>query len=235
MQHGGPRLRVALAVAALALVAGCGPAGSTAGNTAGSTAGSTGSPPATPSAGAGQTTTAAAAFRLRPVIQGPEPVTGSVEGPPVPAAPTTAPSGSAQSSPPVTREQAAAVYAGFSCGPDRGAGADGPQDYVVACDVDGRQKYLLGPAVAQNGDVASAQAATRQGSAEWVVLIDFTPAARTAFADYTAHHIGEAVALSVDGRVISAPVIQGAITGQLAVSAHFTQDSAERLAKQLSG
>jgi preprotein translocase subunit SecD len=55
-----------------------------------------------------------------------------------------------------------------------------------------------------------------------------------AFADYTAAHIGDTLAIVLDGKVISAPVIQNAITdGSGQISGSFTQESANSLATYL--
>ena len=51
--------------------------------------------------------------------------------------------------------------------------------------------------------------------------------------NYTAAHVGENVAFTLDGRVISAPTIQGAINGQTTITGHFDQETATELANQL--
>ncbi len=55
-----------------------------------------------------------------------------------------------------------------------------------------------------------------------------------AFFDYTARHIGEAIAILIDGAVVSAPTIRDAISGaELMISGSFTTDDATRLAANL--
>ncbi|RBY76720.1 protein translocase subunit SecD [Geodermatophilus sp. TF02-6] len=163
--------------------------------------------------------------------------------PSTPAAPTTAaPSGDAVAdpslpdpdAPPVTQEQAAAEYATLTCGTDQAPGAvDRPQDHVAACSEDGQAKYLLGPAILEGTDIVDASAGTQQTTGEWVVLLDFDSTGRDTWAAYTAAHVGENVAFTLDGRVVSAPTIQGAINGQTTITGNFDRAGAEQLANQL--
>ena len=46
-------------------------------------------------------------------------------------------------------------------------------------------------------------------------------------------HVGENVAFTLDGRVISAPTINGAINGQTTITGDFDQETATALANQL--
>lgn len=56
------------------------------------------------------------------------------------------------------------------------------------------------------------------------------------FADYTAAHLGERLAIVIDGVIISAPNIQQAITtGEAQITGDFTHAEAEELAKRLRG
>ncbi len=67
-------------------------------------------------------------------------------------------------------------------------------------------------------------------------LIEFAlkPEAKQIFADYTSTHIGQILAIVLDGRVISTPVIQSAITeGSGVITGNFTEESANALAIQL--
>ena len=91
-------------------------------------------------------------------------------------------------------------------------------------------KALLTGAALQS-DKISVQVASLKGYA-----ISFTLQTEWAktFADYTASHIGDTLAIVLDGKVISAPVIQNAITdGSGQISGSFTQDSANSLATYL--
>jgi hypothetical protein len=173
-------------------------------------------------------------LRFRPVIEGPtdsaasstetSPTTGGIPGPAAPDA-----------SSPVTEEQATARFATLTCSSDGAASVDRSEDYVAACSEDGQFKYLLGPAIIEGADVADASASTSETTGEWVVLVDFNATARAAWAQYTAAHVGENVAFVLGGRVISAPAITSAISGQTTITGDFSEGSARQLAEALSG
>jgi preprotein translocase subunit SecD len=199
-----------------------------------------------------------AQLRFRPVIQGPEPVapatsesaaptdgaaaSGSATPSDSAAVPTSAaPTGSAAPSdaatapdaPPATQEQAAAAYATLTCSGDAPTAVDRPEDYVAACGDDGAAKYLLGPSVVEGTDVTDASAGTRAGTGEWIVQLDFNTKGSAAWASYTAANIGGRVGITLDGRVISAPTINSAISGGTEISGSFDQATATELANQL--
>jgi preprotein translocase subunit SecD len=68
------------------------------------------------------------------------------------------------------------------------------------------------PPLFSGDQIAAASAGT---DASGISTVDFKlrPEAATLFADYTAAHIGELFAITLDGRVLSAPVIQSGIEG----------------------
>jgi preprotein translocase subunit SecD len=156
-----------------------------------------------------------------------------------PAAPTDGavadPSLPEPGAPPVTQEQAAADYATLTCAPeDATSEVDLPESFVASCTEDGTAKYLLGPAIIEGTQVADASAGTEPTTGEWVVLLDFQNDAEATWAAYTAANVGSNVAFTLDGRVISAPTIQGAITSNpTTITGSFDQESAEELANQL--
>jgi preprotein translocase subunit SecD len=68
-----------------------------------------------------------------------------------------------------------------------------------------------------------------------VVNFEFNGEGQRRFAEVTTHNIGKRFAIILDGRVISAPVIQSAITqGTGQISGHFTAESALNLATLLN-
>jgi preprotein translocase subunit SecD len=137
-------------------------------------------------------------------------------------------------SPFITQDQATATYATLTCSKNSVTGdVFRPQDYVAACSEDGTAKYLLGPTIIEGTQIDNATAGTDQTSGAWIVLLDFKSKARTTWANYTAANVGKNVAFTLDGRVVSAPTIQGAINGQTTITGSFTQKSATTLANQL--
>jgi preprotein translocase subunit SecD len=200
---------------------------------------------------------ATAQLRFRPVVTGPEAATPAptdsasptdsaapTSAPADTAAPTTEPaatgSGAATETgavdpdaPAVTQEEAAAEYATLVCDTTT-TEVDRAQDYIAACSDDGTAKYLLGPAVVEGTDITNATAGTEAATGAWVVNVDFNSSGSTAWATYTAANVGNAVGITLDGRVVSAPTINGAINGGTTqITGNFTQTEATDLANQL--
>jgi preprotein translocase subunit SecD len=200
---------------------------------------------------------ATAQLRFRPVVQGPEAVTSASAGAAAPtdgatpsdpaASPSAAPTDAAAATgsaapdtkapdpdaPAVTQEQAAAEYATLTCDTTTST-VDRSEDYLASCSEDGSAKYLLGPSVLEGTDVTNAAAGTQPTTGEWVVTLDLTNSGSTKWATFTASNVGKAVGITLDGRVVSAPTINGAINGGTTeISGSFNQDTATQLANQL--
>jgi preprotein translocase subunit SecD len=109
-------------------------------------------------------------------------------------------------------------------------GYDDPTLPLVACNQDGTEKYVLGPSFLEGTEIASAQSATNQSGAGYVVNLTFKSAGQGIWGDYTANNIGKRVAFTLDGEVVSAPSINGAIYGQTEISGQFSQAEAQSLA-----
>lgn len=123
--------------------------------------------------------------------------------------------------------------------------ADNPETGVVACDLTGQVKYLLGPAEIQGTNLTHASsnmAVDAQGnpSGGWAVSMSLDKAGADKFAEITGRiHQLQApknqFAIVLDGKVLSAPVPHGAIAGGDAqITGNFTADEAATLANQLS-
>jgi hypothetical protein len=83
-------------------------------------------------------------------------------------------------------------------------------------------------------DIASAQVVELAGGV-WGVQFDFTEAGGQTMVDFTRSHVGEPLAILIDGAILSTPIIQsefGAQGGLL--QGNFSQEEAERLALQLN-
>jgi preprotein translocase subunit SecD len=84
-------------------------------------------------------------------------------------------------------------------------------------------------------DVAGA-AVTRDGAGNPAVGVTFTEEGTKKFAKLTEEHKGKRLAILVEGKVISAPVINDKVTGGKAmISGRFTKEEVEKLAKAISG
>lgn len=90
-----------------------------------------------------------------------------------------------------------------------------------------------GEPVITNADIDGAQVSDSNG--QWAVAFTLTDAGATRFATYTSDHVGEVLAICRDGLVLSAPVINGPITGgEGVISGSFSQAEVEQIAAELS-
>lgn len=139
-----------------------------------------------------------------------------------------------------------AEYLAFNCATDApNVSSSAPvHQPLITCDPDNTVKYLLGPVEVSGADIADAssgQVMTSQGAStgQWAVNIVFNAEGTAAFADVTTRLVALADAqkqfgIVLDGKVISAPTTQAAITdGKPQISGNFTQESAKTLADQL--
>ncbi len=114
--------------------------------------------------------------------------------------------------------------------------------YAIACDRNGAEKFLLGPVAVPGSDVESAQAGLdSQNASGWIVQLDFNGEGTKTFGAITAEMAtqppdspGNRFAIVLDGVVISAPGVNEAIPGgQAQISGRFTQAEATDLANVL--
>lgn len=117
---------------------------------------------------------------------------------------------------------------------------------LITCEADGSFKYILGPVEVTGERISDASAGlvpNSQGvsTGVWGVFITFNGEGTEEFADVTTRLVGfpqtdsrNRFAIVLDGRVISAPTTNVAITdGKPVISGNFTQESAKVLADQL--
>jgi preprotein translocase subunit SecD len=104
--------------------------------------------------------------------------------------------------------------------------------YAVFPDLSGTPVMVVWEPLLPPAPVADAEATVSAGG--WVVVVALTEAARAAFAEATAAHIGERLAITVDNVVLMAPKVQEAVTGgELQINGDFTAEEAQRLAATL--
>ena len=111
---------------------------------------------------------------------------------------------------------------------------------LITCDAS--TKYLLGPVEVNGADITNATAGMTQGqggttTGQWAVNITFNGKGASAFQKVSSRLIAldsprNQFAAVLDGRVITAPVVQG-VTDQPQITGNFTQESATSLADQL--
>jgi len=105
-------------------------------------------------------------------------------------------------------------------------------------------KYVLGPVLIDGRDVAQAMAvrsSTFGGTPGWQVQFRLTPEGAKKFATATTNAVhtqspGDQIAIIVDGRVVSAPIVHEPIrNGTGIITANFDEQRAKALAAQLEG
>jgi preprotein translocase subunit SecD len=113
-------------------------------------------------------------------------------------------------------------------------GNDEANQPLVTCDQNGQTKYLLGASILDGSQINSATSGQDPNGTDFVVNLTFNSAGSKTWATYTAAHVNDSVAVSLDGTVVSAENIQEAIPGgNTQISGNFTQQSAQDLANVL--
>lgn len=137
-----------------------------------------------------------------------------------------------QSTDPAVQQEA--LLALDCAAPDPLRGNDDPNLPLVTCDQDGTAKYILEPAFLSGEQIANASAGIPQGGTSYQVFLDFTNQGSATWGEFTAANVGELVAVVLDGKVVSAPQVQGPILGGTTeISGQFTQAEAQSLADVL--
>ena len=136
-----------------------------------------------------------------------------------------------------------AKYAALDCTNKsslQGGSTEAPDIAVVACERSGSQKYILAPAQVLGSMISKASAAIdQQGATSWYVSVSFNGEGTNKFGALTAAVTSlpvpqNQVAIVLDGLVVSAPRILGAIPGGTAqITGNFTQEAATNLANVL--
>jgi hypothetical protein len=110
----------------------------------------------------------------------------------------------------------------------------------VACSIDRRVRFELGPAVTTGRDVVTATTQPAASGPQWVVALTLTPAgtstvlaATTAASELASPR--NSLALLVDGVVVSAPHFDAPVSGGgIEVTGPFTQQQAQILASRIA-
>jgi len=93
----------------------------------------------------------------------------------------------------------------------------------------GETIYLHGEVLIDNTDIASAEVANWEG--EYVVDLTFTEPGKEKLARVTGQHVTERMGMVVDGRLLSAPRINAAITqGRAIIVGALGEEEARRIA-----
>ncbi|HJZ59635.1 MAG TPA: hypothetical protein VKE74_32115, partial [Gemmataceae bacterium] len=72
-------------------------------------------------------------------------------------------------------------------------------------------------------------------NADGAIEVTLTEAGAKKLEKLSGEHLDKPLAILVDGKVISAPVIRAKLGGSVVITGSFTKDEAEKLAKAISG
>ena len=109
-----------------------------------------------------------------------------------------------------------------------------PEDSEIRYHYETGNWYVLESPVLLSGDrINDAGPSTGRTSFDIVVSMSFDSIGRRKFAEVTGDHIGEHLAILLDGRVQSAPVIQDQIVGNAIIQGNFTYEEASYLSNIL--
>ena len=133
----------------------------------------------------------------------------------------------------------AARFQALACPDPAPEAVPDPSRPLVACSADGGAKYVLGPAELDQTNLQAGGSRAENVNGSWVVLVTFkdTSAGRlAAITDRLSHQpLGRnQLGIVLDGRVVSAPIVQTHIDGaELQITGNFTQSDARRLAQSI--
>jgi len=117
--------------------------------------------------------------------------------------------------------------------PDQAAGGRLPADseLLPSAEPSGQPQVIKKQVLVSGGDLTDAQPGFDQRSGQPIVSFEFNTSGSRKFAQATTEHVKEPFAIVLDGKVISAPVIQEPITGGSGqISGSFTVQQANDLA-----
>jgi preprotein translocase subunit SecD len=90
--------------------------------------------------------------------------------------------------------------------------------------------YLHPEVVIDNDDIARASV-VQNGPNEFAVAVDVLPSGAERLRRATAAHVGRPLAIVIDGTVVMAPTVRGAIGDSAMITGHYTQAEAEKIAR----
>ncbi|WP_433703344.1 protein translocase subunit SecD [Prescottella equi] len=174
-----------------------------------------------------------------PAEPSPSPAPAPAPGEPVPGSPEAAAAEIAkaketrQSEDPAIQQQAMAT---LDCSaPDPLQGNDDPNLPLVACSTDGTTVYLLAPSIIDGQEISDASSGYNTQQSRYEVSLSFKSSGSSTWAQFTAANIGKQAAFTLDSKVVSAPVVQGATPAgsSTSITGQFNQTQAQELANTL--
>jgi preprotein translocase subunit SecD len=114
-------------------------------------------------------------------------------------------------------------------------GIVGQTAQLMFAEVGSEEEPSISPTDLTGSDLKSADVVFDQTSGQPAVSVEFTEDGAKKFAELTQSNVGKALPILLDNQVVSAPIVQEAITqGQAQITGDFDLDSAKNLAIQLN-
>jgi preprotein translocase subunit SecD len=186
-----------------------------------------------------------AKMEFRPVLVASSNTSASVSKPGATPAPIATSSAQPTDASDLNNVDAATVaaYNATSCATFKIQGTPAENKPLVTCNRGGTEKYILGPVEVQGTEIDNAtpglQSSNGIATGGWQVNLTFKSKGADEFAKSTTRLFGltdprNRFAVTLDGIVVTAPKVDGVITGGNAqITGGFTQDTATSLANQL--
>lgn len=83
-------------------------------------------------------------------------------------------------------------------------------------------------------EITDAKAIADANGGSWIVEITLSEDGSAVMEDYTAGHVGEPLAILIDGKMLTMPVIQSTVSSPIWLQGNFTETEARELAAQLA-
>lgn len=104
-----------------------------------------------------------------------------------------------------------------------------------------REPALLNPetnrpfkTILDGTEIIAAEAQLEPNSGAWIIEITFSEDGSARIEDHTVSHVGDALAIVLDGTILTAPVIQSRISSPIWLQGNYTEADARELAAQLT-
>lgn len=117
--------------------------------------------------------------------------------------------------------------------PDPLRGFDDPTKPLVTCDQKKVAKFILAPSILDGSQIADATSGQSSNGPGYVVRLQFKSDGEKIWGQFTSQNVGKQSAFVLDGEVVSAPTINGAIYGTTEISGNFGLAEAQDLSNVL--
>ncbi len=112
---------------------------------------------------------------------------------------------------------------------------DRPGPDLNAVMVDNTTIYLHQESILTNADIADARVAPGDAANAYSVNLTFNAEGAAKIARTSEAHIGQRLAILIDGAVVMAPVLKAPMSRYAVITGHFTQAEAQRIVDGIRG